>query len=181
MLWFCLFFLALAEPARDWQMFEPRPNTYACSRETGHTGRFCLSLRSTARALDSSYGLVVQDLRADHYRGCRLRLSGYLRCQVESGWCGLWLRVDGAHGRPLAFENMQKRPILGTSGWSLYQIELDVPVEAESLHYGGLLNGRGQIWLDDFKLERLGEAPAGLVELRKLRGLSEPSNLGFEQ
>ncbi|MBS2040473.1 hypothetical protein JST97_36135 [bacterium] len=181
MWWLLLTLSALAEPGKDWLLFLPRENTYVCSREAGHSGRYSASLRSTPRADDVSYALLVQDLQAGNYRGRRVRFSGFLRSRLESGWCGLWLRVDGRQGQPLAFENLQKRPVLGRTDWNRYQIEMAVPAEASSVHYGGLLCERGQIWLDDFRLEVLGEAPAGLVELRKLRTLSEPSNLGFEE
>ena len=182
MWWILLLLPALAEVGQNWGMFAPREQTYVSSREPGHSGRYCASLRSLERATDDSYGLVVQDVDAENYRGRRVRLIGYLRCQLQSGWCGLWMRVDPIKGAPLAFENMQKRPVKGNTEWTRYQIELDVPAQADSLHYGGLLNGRGQIWLDDFQIEVVGLETPGLAEVKKLRKLPlEPSNLGFEK
>jgi hypothetical protein len=182
MLWILLFLPALGQLGQGWEMFAPREQTYVSSREPGHSGRYSASLRSLPGATDESYALVVQRVDALNYRGSRVRLSGYLRCQLQSGWSGLWLRVDPIKGPPLAFENMQKRPVTGHTEWNRYQIELDVPAQADSLNYGGLLSGRGQVWLDDFQIEVVGLATPGLTEMRKLRKLPvEPCNLGFEK
>lgn len=165
---------------RNWEVFCPRPQTYAGSREAGYQSRYSASLRSTEKASESTYGLYVQDIDASLYRGCRLRLSGALRTQIDKGWAGLWLRAD-AGKKPLAFDNMQSRPVRSKTDWNRYQIEVDIPAQADSLHYGALLNGLGQIWIDDLKLEIVGNPPPGLAELRRLRNLKEPSNLGFEE
>jgi hypothetical protein len=62
------------------------------------------------------------------------------------------MRVDGA-GSLLAFDNMQNRPIKGTTDWKRYDVVLDVPPEAKALAFGLLLAGNGQIWFDDLRLE----------------------------
>lgn len=178
-----IFFLLLTLPCqaqRNWQVFTPRDHTYVGSREPGYQSKYSASLRSTEKASESSYALYVQDIDASLYRGCRLRLSGYVRTQIDKGWAGLWLRADAA-GKPLAFENMQSKPVRSKTDWNRYQIEVDIPAQADSLHYGALLNGQGQIWIDQLKLEIVGNPPPGLSELRKLRNLKEPSNLGFEE
>ena len=78
--------------------------------------------------------------------------------QVRQGhdWAGLWFRVDGPNnGEPqsLAFDNMQERPIKGTTDWTRYEIVLDVPEAAQRLAFGILLAGGGQVWMDDLKFE----------------------------
>lgn len=177
-----LFLLTIpCQAQRNWQVFAPREQTYVGSREAGYQSKYSASLRSTEKASDSSYALYVQDIDASLYRGCRLRLSGFLRTQLDGGWAGLWLRADGPKQKPLAFENMQSKALRESREWNRYQIEIDIPAQAESLHYGALLNGRGQMWVDDLKLEIVGNPPPGLAEMRKLRTLKEPTNLGFEQ
>src|SRR5690606_10812714 len=51
------------------------------------------------------------------------------------------------------FDNMEKRPIKGTSDWVKYEIVLFVPVEATSISYGVLLAGTGQVWFKGVKFE----------------------------
>ena len=172
-----------AQTPRFWKVFEPRPQTYVGTRDSGYAGRFSASLRSTDQASAKTYGLYVQEIQADHFRGGRLRLSGFLRSQLErEAWCGLWVRVEGRKGPPLAFENMGQRPVTRHTPWTSYQIEVDVPPQAESIHFGALLTGQGQIWVDDLRLELVGKPAPGQLELRKLRNLPvDPSNLGFEE
>ena len=67
---------------------------------------------------------------------------------------GLWMRVDGmGKDEMLSFDNMQNRPITGTTEWKKYEIILPVPESASNLAYGALLDGTGQIWFDNFTFE----------------------------
>jgi len=50
--------------------------------------------------------------------------------------------------QPLGFDNMNNRPIKGTTDWKRYSIVLDVPEESGDLVYGILLDGTGQVWID---------------------------------
>ena len=181
-----LLFLSLslpvwAAPPRHWEVFTSRPKTYVATREPGYQSKYSASLAATDQARADTYALYVQDIDAGHYRGCRVRLSGRLRTRIAMGWAGLWLRADPLKGPPLAFENMQKNQITGIQDWKQVQFEIDIPAQTQSLHYGALINGMGQIWADNLKLEIIGEAPPGLTEMRKLRILDEPANLGFEE
>jgi hypothetical protein len=73
-----------------------------------------------------------------------MRFSGLLRAREVTGWAGLWLRADGASG-PLLLDNMQNRAVHHTTDWTEASIVLDVPADAESLHFGMLLSGGGAI------------------------------------
>jgi hypothetical protein len=44
------------------------------------------------------------------------------------------------------YDNMQRRPIKGTTELAKYELVLFVPNEATSISYGVLLDGTGQIW-----------------------------------
>jgi hypothetical protein len=89
------------------------------------------------------------------------------------------MRVDGHAGRMLGFDNMQDRPIQGTTDWGRHDIVLDVPEEALYIAFGVLLAGRGQIWVDDFEFEFAGpETPVTGQGQREYA--DRPSNLGFE-
>ncbi|MCP3929136.1 MAG: peptidase S41, partial [Bacteroidetes bacterium] len=84
------------------------------------------------------------------YGGDKIKLSGYLKTEnVRDGWAGLWLRIDPG----VAFDNMQNRGITGTTDWIKYEVELDLkPNQAQQIVFGGLLVGKGKIWLDDFTI-----------------------------
>jgi hypothetical protein len=106
----------------------------------------------------------------------------------------------GAGGRngksPLAFDNMGDRKIEGTTQWTKYSVVLDVPEEAAAIAFGLLLNGKGQVWLDELAFDvvgpdvattALGLEPQELPKDAKKRFKTnvkflpkEPKNLGFE-
>lgn len=71
------------------------------------------------------------------------------------GFSGLWLRVEGADGRLVAFDNMgaKERRLYGTTGWTASQLVLDVPATACIVNFGFVLSGTGRAWMDDVHVE----------------------------
>jgi len=53
---------------------------------------------------------------------------------------GFWLRIDGKENpkQQLGFDNMNNRPVKGTTDWKLYQIVLDVPENSGLINFGAL-------------------------------------------
>jgi hypothetical protein len=79
-------------------------------------------------------------------------------------------------GPSLAFDNMADRLITGTQDLKRYEVVLDVPGNASALNFGSFLNGTGQMWVDDIKLEVVGKD----VPSTDLFGSSQPGDMGFE-
>ncbi len=123
-------------------------------RQTKHGGGASAFLKKSGAG--DEFGTLMQMVDATAYRGARVRLSGYSRAAEVTGWAGFWLRVDGPAG-VLAFDNMQSRPIRGTAEWNRADIVLDVPAEAKALAFGVLLAGGRQVWVDDLRLETVGQ------------------------
>jgi hypothetical protein len=82
-----------------------------------------------------------------------LRLSGWVSSSAVTGWAGLWMRVDSATQTGIVFDNMQCRPISGTTGWAEYEIVLDVPADADLVAYGILLSDQGEVWIDGVSVD----------------------------
>jgi len=124
-----------------------------------------------------------QILAADNYRGERVRLSGFVKAKFIAGWAGLWMRVQNRNGRDLSFDNMEKRPIIGTSDWIKYEVVLDVPVYSDFISFGVLLNGKGQVWVDNLKLETVGiDVPVtDQIKEKNYQDRVSPKNLDFEE
>jgi hypothetical protein len=131
----------------------------AVDSHVAHGGRFSGRLRATRKDLqEDSFATFTQGLVPEAWRGKRVRLSGWLRSEdVSSGWGGLWVRVDGAGSRTLAFDNMYRRGVHGTTEWRAYAVVLDVPDEATGIAFGALLAGGGTLWVDDLKFEVVGK------------------------
>jgi hypothetical protein len=169
--------------AHGWAFSSPAPDRFAATvdRKVSHSGRASGSLRSLGAVEPRKYAVLMQAVKADAWTRRRIRMTGWLRVSDVSGWAGMWMRVDGASGPPLAFENMQNRPLRGSTGWTRCVIELPVAQDAVAVHFGALLCGPGQVWLDDVSFEALGPALPGAAERGHARGdLDLPVNLGFE-
>ncbi len=136
-----------------------------------------LRLRS-ALAEPSGFGAVMQSITAERYLGRRLRFSALARTCEVSAWAGLWLRADGLSG-PLVIDNMQDRPLRGTTSWRQVSIVLDVPEQATALHFGALLSGAGAIDLARPRFEEVGEAVPATVTVTTAPLSDEPQALDF--
>lgn len=82
-----------------------------------------------------------------NYNGKVIRFSGYIKTEnVTNGYAGLWMRIDPQIG----FDNMSNRGIKGTTNWKKYEIILPLnPQRTDRIIIGGLLVGKGKMWLDN--------------------------------
>jgi len=101
------------------------------------------------------------------YQGEKIKLTGYIKTEnVTDGYAGLWMRIDPSVG----FDNMNKRGVKGTTDWNKYEIELDLnPSKAKQIVVGGLLVGKGKMWIDNLDVTIDGKKldKASLKELSK--------------
>ncbi len=84
------------------------------------------------------------------YEGKNITLSGYIKTEnVSEGYAGLWMRIDPG----VAFSNMSGKNVSGTNDWTQFSITLKMkPEKSEQIYFGGLLAGKGKIWMDDLKI-----------------------------
>ena len=127
-------------------------------RTVAHTGQASGYVRSavTEPAILWGHASLLQRFRADRYRGERLRLSAYVRTAAVTGQAVLWMRV-ARPGNQVRLDNMDDRPLQGTTDWREVEIVLDVPEDSISIEFGIELSGSGQVWADDFQLEVVGQ------------------------
>ena len=159
--------------------------------EVKRSGAHSASFLAIAVSKDDE-GRLTQRFMADHYRGKRVRFSGYMKTNKVGNWAGLWMRIDTATKVGWAFDDMEDRVVSGTTDWKQYQVVLDVPQDGAVIYIGAHLHGRGQVWLDDCRFEVVGnDVPA--TDAGQLRGgrdrtisippllEDEPVNLNFEE
>lgn len=84
----------------------------------------------------------------NNYSGKKITLTGYIKTEnVTDGYAGLWMRIDPS----IAFDNMNKNGVKGTTDWTKYEITLEMnPEKTKQIVIGGLLVGKGKMWLDNF-------------------------------
>ncbi|MGP4070337.1 hypothetical protein [Halobacillus sp. B29] len=164
-----------------WVMTGDSPSDY----ETGlddrilHTGNYSAYLSSKDEKA-RGFATLMQQIKSDRYRGERLRFSAFVKSMDVRRSAGLWMRIDHSSGDVLAFDNMMNRPIKGTNEWNHYSVVLDVPVKSEVIAFGMLLNGFGQIWMDDVSFEIVDESVPVTEQIPAEDLFDEPVNLNFE-
>jgi C-terminal processing protease CtpA/Prc len=112
-------------------------------------GRHVVRIARTATSPEA-FSVLVQQTPLD-VTGTMIELRGALRTEDVDGFVGLWMREDG-ESETVAFENMQKRALAGTTDWASYAIQLPVHADATDLSWGVLLQGTGTAWADDLEL-----------------------------
>jgi hypothetical protein len=148
--------------------------------ETFHGKPSCY-LRS--RSPPEGFGTVMQMFKADAYLGKRLMLTGMAKSQAVEEWAGFWMRVDKADEPSVSFDNMQDRPISGTTGWTKYQIVLDVPHDSAYIAFGLLLDGAGEVWMADVRFAVVSSnTPTTDLKINQPTDYPDgPVNLSFEE
>ena len=137
-------------------------------------------LRSIGQVGNESFGTVMQQFHAQEWLGKRMKLSCFIQTKDVGGSAGLWMRVDGKDGDTLQFDNMQNRPIKDTTGWNHYSIVLDVPQNAGAIYFGVMLQGAGEVWMDEFVLVEVDEKTPSTNMMMPENMPSKPVNLDFE-
>jgi len=122
-----------------------------------HSGKASTYIKSKPHATDTSHATIGQRIKADAYRGKRVRLSGFLKTANVTGRARLWMRIDSEKGI-LGQDAMNDRALKGTNNWSKLEIVLDVPDDSAGIIFGLRLNGAGQVWMDDLRWETVESA-----------------------
>ena len=125
------------------------PGTFAVDGQTVHGGRWAVRIE---RKDDSpnAFTAISKTIPVD-FAGTKLELRGFLRTEDVSDFTGLWMRQDN-DGGSVAFDNMQRRQLKGTTEWAEYSIVLPLNAAAKQLTFGVLASGTGRVWADDLRL-----------------------------
>ncbi len=127
------------------------------------------------------YAAILQQFSAKLYLCKRVRFAAFVKARNVEGWAGLWMRFDGPFSVTLKLDNMQNRPIIGSSEWNYYTCVLDVPRETEIINIGILLSGKGQVWIDHASFQEVDRSvPTTDFEIQK-EYPDCPENLLFEE
>jgi RNA polymerase sigma factor (sigma-70 family) len=171
--------LDFADETTGWGMAGSRPQNYesGVDRNIKRSGEGSAYLKSKLSESGAVFGTLMQTFNAEDYRNKRVRLSGYIKSEAVEPWAGFWMRVDDANGKVLSFDNMQSRPIWGTTDWQRYDVVLDVPENGFNIAFGILLGGKGQVWFDELQFETVEQN----VPTTDLEVSTTPCNLDFKQ
>ncbi|ADY56427.1 transcriptional regulator, AraC family [Syntrophobotulus glycolicus DSM 8271] len=169
---------------KGWMITGTAPEKYQVSidHKIYNTGTKSSTIKSIADEFGiGEYATIMQQFSAKKFLDKRVRFSGFVKTQDVAGWCGLWMRIDSALSVALKLDNMQSRPIVGTTEWNHYSCVLDVPENAAILNIGVLLTGKGQVWLDNVSVQEVDRnVPATEFDPHEVFA-DYPQNLSFEE
>jgi hypothetical protein len=111
-------------------------------KDSGRQLGFIKSLNPSKRG----FGTLMRTAGIAEFRGKRIRLTSNIKT-VNAKSAGAWFRVNGEK-KTLAFDNMSDRRMVGTHDWERVSLVLDIPVDAESVSYGVMLEGDGKVWFE---------------------------------
>ncbi len=172
--------ISKSEPPQGWYLAGSSPNDYLATSDSGISisGDTSAVLQSRSDTIQG-FGTLMQATQSGRFNGKRVRFSAFVKTQGVSGRAGLWFRVDGTRSEVLGFDNMQDRPINGTTGWAPYSVVLDVSELADAIAFGVLLSGKGKVWIDNASFEVVDNSvPTTNIPDQQLP--SVPINLDFE-
>jgi hypothetical protein len=132
-----------------------------------------------------SWAALTQSISADHFRGRRVQLTGYVRRGGEAGTARLSLRIERKglqHAADYAGATVfvPARESEDGHGWIKQAIVVDIPEDCTGIRVGLVSTGASEAWLDDVKFETVGatvalvgsviSAPANLRTLSEVTG-----------
>jgi hypothetical protein len=141
----------------NWVKRGGSPDKYdaGIDKGAGQNGINAATIKSITKDIDGKsmdgFASLGQSFNPSKYLGKKIKLSGYVKSADVTGWASLWMRIDQPSKYTLA--NMQGKFVRGTSEWTMCEIILDVPKDTKNIAFGGLLNGSGQMWFDNLKIE----------------------------
>src|SRR5699024_6342553 len=155
---FCLSLFSQSDLNLD---FEKKQNDFPTGWEVLGDDQYQIHLDSTT-VKSGKYAVVIENNTnvsgfkmlsinlPDNYQGKEIRLKGSLKTEnVQNGYAGLWMRIDPG----VAVEDMSEQGITGTTDWKEYEISLPLhPEKTEQIALGGLLVGKGKMWLDNLQI-----------------------------
>lgn len=167
---------------KGWFLSGSHPHNYQMGIEHTivHVGKASGYLQSNTVFEKDEFATMMQQFKADQYRGKRIKLSCFVKSEDVRGFAGMWMRVDNHVGDVLQFDNMSNRPIVGTTDWNFHSIVLDIPKESVIISFGMLVQGEGKVWMDQFSFDEVDERvqSTNIEVVPEL--LDEPANLSFE-
>jgi TIR domain len=120
-------------------------------RSADRAAGMCAVLEKATSAV-GEFGSLMQRCPGRFLAGRTVRIEGELRTENVSGWAGLWLRADADEQPNLFFDNMSRRPVIGTTNWRRHFIDAPLPGNTDWLNYGIVLKGAGVVYADNIRL-----------------------------
>jgi hypothetical protein len=143
-----------AESVQPWVLYvhaDPEAFQLDIAAEHARSGKLGAAL---TQVRDEPWGGLFQHLPPDEWLGARLRLSAWVRPADLTDNVTLMARM---HKRSGGFDVAEQRleAAAAGQGWQRLVLEFEVPADASDLEVAVVLNGGGQVAIDDARLSLL--------------------------
>ncbi len=150
--------MAQSAPPQGWTIQGSKPEAYVVKADSTQKSAHGNSVSLQSIDEKSGTATLMQAVKADDYKGKRVRFSGYIKGQGVKSWAGLWMRVNAADNRVTSFDNMEKRAFRGNGDWKKFEVVLDVPADSATISFGAIISGLGQIWVSGLEFQVVDES-----------------------
>jgi hypothetical protein len=118
-----------------------------------HSGQKALHISNNTGAgnfqsFSQTIAISVQDID-------NIALNVYVKLKDVKNNIALWCQLWDSTGKQIGFYNSGQNGVLnGTSDWQELKMKMVADKHVKKLFFGGYLNGSGEVWFDDFSLEK---------------------------
>ena len=143
---------------KSWTLQGSKPEGYVVQLDSAQKSPYGNSVLLHSKPDAEGSATLMQAIKADDYRGKRVRFSGYIKGQGVKSWAGLWMRVNNNDNKVSAFDNTEKRAFRGDGDWKKFEVVLDIPRDSGTISFGALLSGLGRIWVSGLEFQVVEES-----------------------
>jgi len=172
----CLTARAEDSVPKGWAIAGSKPEAYEIKLDPGQKSEHgnCVSFQSKGEP--EGFATLMQAIKADDFRGKRVRFSGHIKGEGVKTWAALWMRVNNGDGTVSVFDNMEKRAFRGDGNWKKYEVVLDIPNDSSTISFGALLSGSGHAWVSGLDFQTVSET-VPVTAKSKVELNRKPANL----
>lgn len=136
-----------------WHVMSPNAKQYEVmvDKNTAHTGNNSVFISSVDTASNPQFSGIGYNIPAK-FAGKEITVKAWMKSKDMKGSLALMLAIYDADGNTLQFKNLQKEKIKGTKEWKQYSVTLPLAAQAQLIHIGPILIGKGKLWADDVEL-----------------------------
>ncbi len=117
------------------------------SNDNPYKGEACGMIRKApGRSFGETFGNIFQAVKADDYRGEKIRFTAAARINDGTGY--LWLSINKGTREPDIFH----QEVITSIEWQEYDILAEVPQKATKITYGLAYVGQGTAFIDDVSI-----------------------------
>lgn len=129
--------------------------TIKADSQTISEGAHSLTIHS-ASAAPEAWAIAWQRVAVGAYQGQQIRLTAQVKTDSVSGEASAGLEYNGRNFFNSPRDRATSPALTGTNDWTKIELFLNLAEGTETINFFFALEGTGQIWVDDVRLEAVG-------------------------